>query len=80
MTYQDVIEEYKKAKARICLSDECLDTPRVDLPIVGEYAYGVVWVRDDAVELLIKRIENLEKTNFLHRKLRCYNDKHRKNY
>lgn len=70
MTYQDVIEEYKKAKASICISDEYLGTTRADLPIIGEYIYGIVWVRDDAVELLIKRIENLEKTNFLHEKLR----------
>ncbi len=61
MTYQDVIEEYKKAKGRICLSDEYLDTPRTDLPIVGEYTYGVAWVRDDAVELLIDHIEELKK-------------------
>lgn len=71
MTYKDVIDEYNKKIEDIYISDEHLDTPRTDLPIVGDYTYGVAWVRDDAVELLIARIEDLEDTierDFLHSK------------
>ena len=64
MTYKDVIEEYNRAANRICLSDEYLedvDSPtRQELPIVGDYQYGVAYMRDDAVELLIDRIHELE--------------------
>jgi len=67
MTYQDVIEEFPK-KINQCI-DEGSDS-RQDIPICIQDLHGVVWVRDDAVKLLIKRIEDLEKTNFLHKKLR----------
>lgn len=60
MTYQDVINIYNKKAREICIGDDNLDTPRTDLPIVGEYIYGVAWMRDDAVELLIERINTLE--------------------
>ena len=67
MTYKDVIEEYGRAAYRICLSDEYLekiDSPsRQDLPIVGDYYYGVAYMRDDAIELLIGRIHELDEEN-----------------
>ena len=34
---------------------------RKDVVMCGEYKYGIVYVRDDAVELLIDRINELEK-------------------
>ena len=67
MTYQDVIEGFQK-KISQCIDED--SDPRPDLPVCAEDIRGVVWVRDDAVKLLIKRIEDLEATNFLHSKLR----------
>ena len=64
MDYKEVIAEFKKASNRYCLSDAYLaeegDPTRENHPIAGEYAYGIVFVRDDAVELLIDRINELE--------------------
>lgn len=64
MTYKEVIEEFNKACNRYCLSDEYLkdiDSPtREDCEMCGEYAYGMVFMRDDAVEVLIDRIKELE--------------------
>lgn len=67
MIYQDVIEGFQKKMS------QCIDggyDPRPDLPICVDDLRGVVWVRDDAVKLLIERIENLEAKNFMHSKLR----------
>ena len=67
MTYKEVIEEFNKACNRYCLSDEYLEetgrnTSRRQRPnsICGEYEYGMVHMRDDAVEVLIDRIKELE--------------------
>lgn len=56
MTYKDVIKEYEERSNQICLSNECRETA----PLVGEYRYGIAYLRDDAVELLIDRIKELE--------------------
>lgn len=66
MTYKDVIKEYEERSNHICLSDEYLKTcngvthTREMAPLVGEYEYGIAYLRDDAVELLIDRIKELE--------------------
>lgn len=65
MNYKDVINEFKNADERYALSDEYLvsvNSPtRKKEPIAGEFAYGIVYLQDTGVELLIKRIEELEK-------------------
>ena len=65
MTYKDVIEEFRKTCNRYYLSDEYLSgidsQTRKETPICGEYIYGMVYVRDDAVKLLIDRIKELER-------------------
>lgn len=65
MTYKDVINEFKEKCDRYCLSDEYLESigsiTRKDAVICGEYEYGMVHMRDDAVKLLIDRINELEK-------------------
>ena len=61
MTYKDVMNEFKEKCRKICISDEYIGTTREELPICGEYSYGVIFVRDDAVKLLIDRIKELEK-------------------
>ena len=69
MTYKDVIKEYEERSNHICLSDEYLETcngvthTRETAPLVGEYEYGIAYLRDDAVELLIDRIKELEHEN-----------------
>lgn len=64
MTYKDVIKEFKEKCDRYCLSDEYLNSigndTRKDAVMCGEYQYGIVYMRDDAVELLIRRINELE--------------------
>ena len=65
MTYKDVIKEYEERSNHICLSDEyleehCCEYTRKIAPLVGEYEYGIAYLRDDAVELLIDRIKELE--------------------
>ena len=64
MTYKDVIKEFKEKCDRYCLSDEYLDgigsITRKDVVMCGEYVYGIVHMRDDAVKLLINRINELE--------------------
>ena len=65
MTYKDVIKEYEERSNYICLSDEYLEKcsavyTRETAPLVGEYEYGIAYLRDDAVELLIDRIKELE--------------------
>ena len=68
ITYKDVIKEYEEQKSNICLSEEYLEEhnsefTRKNLPLVGEYEYGIAYLRDDAVELLIDRIRELENGN-----------------
>ncbi len=65
MTYKDVIKEYEERSNHIGLSDEYLEDcnatyTRKTAPLVGEYEYGIAYLRDDAVELLIDRIKELE--------------------
>lgn len=64
MTYKDVINEFKEKCNRYCLSDEYLksidNTTRKDAVLCGEYEYGMVYLRDDAVKLLIDKINELE--------------------
>lgn len=65
MDVNEVIKEFREADERYCLGDEYLEKvgspTRENLPVAGEYAYGVTYLRDDAVEVLIARIEELEK-------------------
>ena len=65
MTYKDVINEFRKNCNNYSLSDDYLNSigndTRKDAEMCGEYQYGIVYVRDDAVELLIDRINELEK-------------------
>ena len=68
MTYKDVIQEFEERSNHICLSDEYLKEcsatyTRETAPLVGEYEYGIAYLRDDAVELLIDRIKELEHEN-----------------
>ena len=65
MTYKDVIKEYEERRNHIYLSDDYLKDcstsyTRETAPLVGEYEYGIAYLRDDAVELLINRIKELE--------------------
>ena len=64
MDYKKVLQDYKAACQRRQLSDEYLREQkcetRADLPITAEFPYGVVYLQDDAVDVLIKRIEELE--------------------
>lgn len=68
MTYKDVIKEYEERSDHIYLSDKYLEEcnasyTRETAPLVGEYEYGIAYLRDDAVELLINRIRELENGN-----------------
>ena len=69
MTYKDVIKEYEERCNHIYLSDDYLEScsgvtyTRKNAPLVGEYEYGIAYLRDDAVELLINRIRELENGN-----------------
>lgn len=69
MTYEDVIKEYEDRRGHICLSDDYLENcsgvtyTRKNAPLIGEYEYGIAYLRDDAVELLIDRIKELENEN-----------------
>ena len=64
MTYKDVIEDFNKKCEHYCLSDGYLEgignPTRETTEMCGEYQYGMVFVRDDGVELLIERIHELE--------------------
>lgn len=65
MTYEDVIKAFDNASNERALSDEYLQEcgcqTREDVEIANELRYGIVYLRDDAVELLIARIKELEK-------------------
>ena len=64
MTYQDVIRSFTHTSNDRGLSDDFLQDAncktREEQPIAAEYAYGIVYLRDDAVEILIQRIIELE--------------------
>ena len=65
MTYKDVIKTFDNVSNERALSNEYLREhkcqTREDVEIASELRYGIVYLRDDAVELLIARIEELEK-------------------
>ena len=69
MIYEDVIKEYEERRDHIYLSDNYLENcsgvtyTRKNAPLIGEYEYGIAYLRDDAVELLINRIRELENGN-----------------
>ena len=64
-TYEDVIKAFDNVSNERALSDEylreCKCQTREDVEIASELRYGIVYLRDDAVELLIARIKELEK-------------------
>jgi hypothetical protein len=64
MNYKEVIKEFQDAKNRWYLSDEYLKDndcfSRETEPIAIEYPYGIVYLQDAAVEILINKIEELE--------------------
>lgn len=61
-----VIETFDHACGQKALDDEYLDGVGKptryagELPLVGDYSYGVLYLRDDAVQTLISRIRDLE--------------------
>lgn len=64
MNYKDVIMVFEEAKKKDYFTDKYLlkkgAHTRDVLPICRECEYGVVRVMDDAVQLLIDRIHELE--------------------
>lgn len=69
MTADEVINLYQDYCSRKWLSDEYLesknyDTRDDDWNLVGEYEYGMVYLRDDGVDILISEIERLRKIIF----------------
>ena len=61
-----VIEIFDHACGRKMLDDEHLDSIGKStryaggLPLVGDYSYGVLYLRDDAVQTLVSRVRDLE--------------------
>ena len=61
------VRAYWKAQSNRGLSDDYLasvdKTTRASDPrfIAGEFKYGIIYMRDDAVEILLKYIEELER-------------------
>ena len=64
MLCEDVIREFEKKLRSRALSDEYLREQRcdvrADMQIAIEFPYGIIYLRDDAVEILINRIRELE--------------------
>ena len=64
MTYKDVIQGFNKKSDARALSDDYLQEnhceTRENVPLAIEFHYGIVYLRDDAVEVLIQRIVELE--------------------
>lgn len=62
-----VIEVFERASDRKELDDEYLDSVGKptrysgDLPLWGDYSYGVLYLRDDAVRTLVSRVRDLER-------------------
>lgn len=60
---QDIIEEYKEACEHRRIDDKTLEergkSTREEGCIWGEFDYGTIYLRDDAVDTLIKYIEEL---------------------
>lgn len=61
-----VVEVFERASSQKELSDEHLDSVGKPtryaggLPLVGDYSYGVLYLRDDAVRTLVSRVRDLE--------------------
>ena len=64
-TYEEIVQAYRDAYKRYALNDEYLREndckARDSLPIAAEWSYGVVYLQDDAVDVLLTRIAELEK-------------------
>ena len=64
MDVKRIVRKYHDTCRRYQLSDEYLQErnykTRIEMPIAAEFCYGVVHLRDDAADVLIKRIEELE--------------------
>ena len=64
-----VVEAFEKVYNQKALDDEYLDEVGKStryaggLPLVGDYSYGVLYLRDDAVDILVARIRQLEAEN-----------------
>ena len=62
-----VIEVFKRASDQKELDDEYLDSVGKPtryaggLPLWGDYSYGVLYLRDDAVRTLVSRVRDLER-------------------
>jgi hypothetical protein len=62
--YKEVIKEFRDTKYRLYLSDKylkdngCITIEEESIAI--EFPYGIVYLQDTAVEVLIKRIKELE--------------------
>ena len=61
---KDVIREFTGDCNCCALSDDYLQEygyeTRAEFPMTIEFGYGIMYLRDDAVELLIERIKELE--------------------
>lgn len=64
MDVKEIVKKYHNTCRRYQLSDEYLQeqkcTTRMEMPTAVEFRYGVVYLQDAAVDVLIKRIEELE--------------------
>ena len=72
MDYLDVIREFDKASCNRGLTDDYLQqnkfNTREDAPLAPECEYGIIYLRDDGVEILIQRIKELEEANVMTKK------------
>lgn len=64
MDVKEIVRKYHDTCHRYQLSDEYLKVQkcktRIEMPTAAEFCYGVVYLQDAAVDMLIKRIEGLE--------------------
>ena len=64
MQYKKALQEFERVCGNRQLSDDYLRDQncetRKDLPVAIEFEYGVVYLRDDAVDALLARIKELE--------------------
>lgn len=64
MTYEEILKTYHDVCKNRQLSDNYLQEnkceTRKELPIAAEFPYGIIYLQDDAVDVLINRIEELE--------------------
>jgi len=67
-----IIEKFYKTSRNVSLGDDDLAEkgyePRYngEVPLVGEWKYGIAYLRDDAVSILISYIEELKRRNDLY--------------